>query len=111
MIEEAIDVDDRDEEYQENKKTKKRKAEPTVLPQRATRRAKKRQSEDECPLPEVIPLSDSNEAILFQSFEQETTRIILQIPLRVFPGEGMPAFGQEEITRIEATPIQLQIQL
>ena len=33
----------------------------------------------------------------------------MQIPLGKFPGEGAPAFGQEEMTRIEGTPIQLQI--
>lgn len=35
----------------------------------------------------------------------------MQIPLGVVPGEGLPAYSQEEITRIEVTPIQLQIQL
>jgi hypothetical protein len=93
------------------KKDKKRKAEQSLLPPRATRRARRRQSEDECPLPEVIPLSDSTEVILFQSFEQETTTIILQIPVNILPVEVSPAFSQEEITRIEVMPIQLQIQL
>ena len=111
MIEEAVDVDDRDEEYQESKKTRKRKAEQPLLPPRATRRAKKRQSEDECPLPEVIPLSDAAEVILYQSFEQETTRVILQLPLGMVSSEGAPGYSQVEMTRIEGTPIELQIQM
>jgi hypothetical protein len=31
--------------------------------------------------------------------------------MNILPGEGLPAFSQEEITRIEVMPIQLQIQL
>ncbi len=93
------------------KRLKKERRNSPLLPPRATRRARRRQSEDECPLPEVIPLSDSTEVILFQSFEQETTRIILQIPINILPGEVLPAFSQEEITRIDVMPIQLQIQM
>ena len=51
---------------------------------RNTRRAHKNQSEDECPLPDVIPQSEHSDLMLFQSFDLEVTRLVLQVPITIF---------------------------
>jgi hypothetical protein len=102
MKEDPIDVD---EDYDpQGKRTRKRKAQqlPLPLPNRSTRRAHRKHSSDECPLPELIPLSDGLELLLFQSFERELTRLVLQLP---HPLLLAPAAASAAHTRVEAWPV------
>lgn len=53
------DIANGDDEYEPaGKKTRKLKAPPVPVPNRSTRRAHRKHSSDECPLPEVIPVSE-----------------------------------------------------
>jgi hypothetical protein len=93
MKEDPIEVD---EDYEPAKKTRKRtKAPPLPLPNRSTRRAHRKHSSDECPLPEVIPITDGLEILPFQSFDRETTRLLLQLPLQLMS-------APEAVSRVES---------
>lgn len=46
--------------------------------------------------------------MLFQSFDLEVTRLVLQVPVTVFAMEG---YKQSVDTRVETKPIDIQIQL
>ena len=95
MKEDPIEVD---EDYEPAKKTRKRTKAPPLplpLPNRSTRRAHRKHSSDECPLPEVIPITDGLEILPFQSFDRETTRLLLQLPLPLMS-------APEAVSRVES---------
>lgn len=46
--------------------------------------------------------------MLFQSFDLEVTRLVLQVPVTVFAMEG---YKQSVDTRVETKPVVIQIQL
>jgi hypothetical protein len=99
-----VNVDD-DYEPEEGKRTRKRKATPPLPPpNRSTRRAHRKHSSDECPLPEIIPISEGTELLPFQSFERELTRLVLQLPLPLLTA---PAATSLALTRVEARPAEV----
>lgn len=68
-------------------------------PEKRTRskRKKNAESSEEFALPSEIPLSDSPEVMFFHSIEQETTKVILQVPLALYASNNI---SQENTTRV-----------
>jgi hypothetical protein len=106
MKDDPINVDD-DYEPQEAKRTRKIKA-PAIPPtNRSTRRAHRKHSSDECPLPEVVPNTDGLDLLLYQSFERELTRLVIQLPFGLL---SAPTAAVTADTRVEATPVEIGVE-
>lgn len=88
-------------------RSKKTKAEPVA--EKRSRRSNRKNvqfDDSENALPENIPISDSDELIIYHSYELEVTKGILQIPISMFKSMKM---RKEAWTRVGEIIIELVI--
>lgn len=94
-------------EFKAGKRTKRGRPELDPVYTRSTRRAHRRASEDR-PLPQNIPLSTHRELLLFQSFDCDTTRCVLQVP---FPLLADSTCALHEDTRVERRVVAVGVRI